>query len=309
MAGLKILLASFGMGQYYDAFLDVGFDTWETVLDITESDMESLGVQRGHRRRLQQEIAATLLSSDGPDQRSRALKRTSSGGTIPTNNQKREYNRHPLPDPAAPQRPLSAYVLFSNSVRDEVKDQLLSFAQKSKIVGERWQNLSDASRETWKQLASGPWEQYKKDREQYQLTDAYREHQSYLADFSASQPQRRRKRKSSPESISSQLQNISPEWGSQYASSPSCVVAVSKGHPAPAAYPSSSSTAVSPLKSEDHQMKESLSDLSRISSPYQFGQDMPPQRFSHACESCKKKKLRFVFQAQGSIGPVGNPAM
>ena len=257
---------------------------------------------------MQQEIAATLLSNSGPDGHSRALKRTSSGGTS-TTNQKRQYNRHPLPDPAAPQRPLSSYVLFSNSVRDEVKDQLLSFAQKSKIVGDRWQNLSDASRETWKQLASGPWEKYKKDREQYQLTDAYREHQSYLADFSASQPKRRVKRKSSSESTSGQLKDISPEWGSQYTLSPSRVVAVSKEHPATAAYTPSGSTAVSPQKSEDHQTKESLSDFSRISSPYHIGQNTPPQLFSHACESCKKKKLRCVFQAYGLIGPVGSHAM
>ncbi|KAL8870205.1 MAG: hypothetical protein Q9174_003697 [Haloplaca sp. 1 TL-2023] len=300
MADLRTMLTSFGLGQYYDLFLDAGFDTWETVLDITESDMESLGVQRGHRRRLQQEIAASLDSGHGAGGDLRALKRTSSGGSISTSNHKRQYNRHPVSDPAAPQRPLSAYVLFSNSVRDEIKDQLLSFAEKSKIVGERWQNLSDASRNTWKQLASGPWEKYKKEMEQYQHTEAYREYQAYLADFSASQPQpqpqRRRKRKSSPESTSCQLPDVSADLASQYTSPSSRVMgAVPKGQRVSAAYASSGSTAVSPQKSEGHQTKESLSDLSQTSSPYNVGQSGSSQRFSHACESCKKRKLRYVI--------------
>src|SRR5882757_7763872 len=40
---------------------------------------------------------------------------------------KRKYRRHPKPDENAPERPPSAYVIFSNKVREEVKDQNLSF--------------------------------------------------------------------------------------------------------------------------------------------------------------------------------------
>lgn len=28
-----------GISQYLDAFVDQGFDTWETILDIMESDL------------------------------------------------------------------------------------------------------------------------------------------------------------------------------------------------------------------------------------------------------------------------------
>ncbi len=28
-----------GLGQYLERFIDEGFETWETVLDITESDL------------------------------------------------------------------------------------------------------------------------------------------------------------------------------------------------------------------------------------------------------------------------------
>ncbi|KAL8690745.1 MAG: hypothetical protein Q9218_003887, partial [Villophora microphyllina] len=173
MADLKAFLAPMGLGQYYERLVEAGFDKWETILDITEDDLENLDVQRGHRRRLQQEIAYTLrLGSDPADQRSKALSRSLAANQS-NQTPKRQYNRHPRPDPDAPQRPLSAYVLFSNAVRDQMKDQALSFADKAKVVGDRWRDLSDESRDYWKRVASGPWEKYKADRDQYLTTESH----------------------------------------------------------------------------------------------------------------------------------------
>lgn len=39
MGDLKDRLARLGLAQYFDVFATEGFDTWETVLDITESDL------------------------------------------------------------------------------------------------------------------------------------------------------------------------------------------------------------------------------------------------------------------------------
>jgi len=39
MSDLRQRLARLGLSQYLDAFIAEGFDTWETVLDITESDL------------------------------------------------------------------------------------------------------------------------------------------------------------------------------------------------------------------------------------------------------------------------------
>jgi hypothetical protein len=39
MTDLGPILARLGIDQYLDAFIGEGFDTWETVLDITESDL------------------------------------------------------------------------------------------------------------------------------------------------------------------------------------------------------------------------------------------------------------------------------
>jgi hypothetical protein len=46
-----------GLSQYLDTFKDQGFDSWDIILDITESDLDALGVKLGHRRKLQRRIA------------------------------------------------------------------------------------------------------------------------------------------------------------------------------------------------------------------------------------------------------------
>ena len=36
---LDEVLEELNLSQYYESFIDQGFDTWETILDITESDL------------------------------------------------------------------------------------------------------------------------------------------------------------------------------------------------------------------------------------------------------------------------------
>jgi hypothetical protein len=39
MSELGSRLERLGLSQYHEVFVSEGFDTWETVLDITESDL------------------------------------------------------------------------------------------------------------------------------------------------------------------------------------------------------------------------------------------------------------------------------
>lgn len=39
MSDLRSRLARLGLSEYTEAFAAEGFDTWDTVLDITESDL------------------------------------------------------------------------------------------------------------------------------------------------------------------------------------------------------------------------------------------------------------------------------
>lgn len=36
---LEAVFAELGLAQYLDAFVDQGFDSWDTILDIQESDL------------------------------------------------------------------------------------------------------------------------------------------------------------------------------------------------------------------------------------------------------------------------------
>ena len=36
---LEPVFRELGLGQYLDAFIDQGFDTWDIILDIQESDL------------------------------------------------------------------------------------------------------------------------------------------------------------------------------------------------------------------------------------------------------------------------------
>jgi len=39
MRDVESILNELGLSQYAQLFLDEGFDTWETLMDITESDL------------------------------------------------------------------------------------------------------------------------------------------------------------------------------------------------------------------------------------------------------------------------------
>ncbi|MCJ1247464.1 hypothetical protein MMC30_004678 [Trapelia coarctata] len=204
MTGIGPVLARLGLAQYTAAFLEEGFDTWETVLDITESDLDVLNVKLGHRRRLQREIAntrgvpigqlvpsPTLLTSiegsrfEGLEEASGASKSSSKQEKISGGSEKRKYRRHPKPDENAPERPPSAYVIFSNKIREELKPQSLSFTDIAKRVGERWQILAPEEKEPYESRAGSLKEKYSAELTKYKRTHEYREYVQYLADFKA----------------------------------------------------------------------------------------------------------------------------
>lgn len=99
--------------------------------------------------------------------------------------QKRKYRRHPKPDPNAPEKPPSAYVLFSNTVREEVRSENLSFTEIARLVGERWQKLNPVQKETFESHASTLKETYNSELVEYKKTDVYKEYSQYLVDFRA----------------------------------------------------------------------------------------------------------------------------
>ncbi|KAG6020679.1 hypothetical protein E4U41_002766 [Claviceps citrina] len=131
------IFADLGLSQYLEAFVDQGFDAWDIILDIQESDLDALGVKLGHRR----------------------------------------------PDEFAPERPPSAYVLFSNKMRDDLKSQNLTFTEIAKLVGENWQSLQPAEKEVFENHANAAKERYHQQLVEYKKTPHYRKYTQYLHDF------------------------------------------------------------------------------------------------------------------------------
>ncbi|MCJ1399691.1 hypothetical protein MMC11_002893 [Xylographa trunciseda] len=98
---------------------------------------------------------------------------------------KRKYRRHPKTDENAPERPPSAYVIFSNKCREELKPQNLSFTSIAKLVGERWQALAAGHKEPFESQAASLKETYNTELAKYRRTSSYKDYLEYLTDFKA----------------------------------------------------------------------------------------------------------------------------
>jgi hypothetical protein len=204
MTELEVIFAELGISHYLTDFIEQGFDSWDTILDITESDFDALGVKLGHRRKLQRKIANSRgLSPDRAlasptrntpsddrqidDQRTGTAKAEGKEAGSGTQGAKRKYRRHPKPDENAPERPPSAYVIFSNKMREELRGRNLSFTEIAKLVGENWQSLVPGEKEPYEQQAFSAKERYNAELSEYKKTSQYTEYSQYLLDFKARQ--------------------------------------------------------------------------------------------------------------------------
>lgn len=202
MPDLRETLERLGLQQYYSALADNGFDTWETVLDITEDDLQQLDFKLGHRRALQREIAtfrgfplsySLEPEGTGSSQSSlsvSALENLSGLAAQPRGKEgKRRYRRHPRPDNNAPKKPKTAYVNFADHLRTDPSISCLSFVDIAKEVGRRWQNLSPESKRVWESQAARATQEYEAEMDEYKKTVPYRKYQAYLEDFRTQQAQ------------------------------------------------------------------------------------------------------------------------
>ncbi|KAF2844156.1 hypothetical protein T440DRAFT_527147 [Plenodomus tracheiphilus IPT5] len=106
MRDLEDRLARLGLNQYCQVFADEGFDNWEVLLDITECDLNHLGVKLGHRRKLQRAIAESRRQCFG--QPLLSTPRSSSMSTGGDKCVKRKDRRHSKSDEHAPRQLSSA---------------------------------------------------------------------------------------------------------------------------------------------------------------------------------------------------------
>lgn len=194
---LGLSLSHLGLGEYFETLVSHGFDTWDSLTDIGEETMAELGVRLGHRRKLQREIASyrgqprtqplfPLPAVDGGLQDSEEEPNSPHAGqdelktkTEPTL-LKRRYRHRQRKDPHAPRRPSCDYVLFGNSLRQQPDVAQLSFVEISKLVGERWQQLSPEERVTWASTAAEQKRRYITELAEYQQSKEYQLRQDGL---------------------------------------------------------------------------------------------------------------------------------
>ncbi|KAF3201813.1 hypothetical protein TWF191_003231 [Orbilia oligospora] len=158
-----------------------------------------MGFKLGHRRVLQRAIARErgipehepipwLCSQpfsedagDEPDDNSSPRGfRPDYKGVVQT---KRKYRRHPRPDENAPEKPPSAYVMFANNVREELKGQNLSFTEIARLVGDRWKVLPLEQKEEYEYRAGVMKDRYNQELAAYKKTDQFKEYSQYLLEF------------------------------------------------------------------------------------------------------------------------------
>ena len=311
MSDLELSLSWLDMSQYLDTFVQAGFDSWETLLEVTEEDLESLGIDLGHRRKLQREIAKSRHSARVPAFTPTLGKRhpISDSGDSKQDSQtlvtgKRGYRHHPKPDENAPQRPYSAYVMFSNSVREEMKNEPLSFADISKQVGERWQRLLPEEKGRWKQEAAAPWEKYKQDLADYQKTENYRKYSQYVSDFNAAQASKKdASRVEGKNALPSVLSFRGNTGQRSYQESPrTAYPSLPQGHDAapPSATPQRANDRTTGFgqESRDAKRQETGVPIPRISWPLAGGSasggsaTSRTSRVTQACEPCRQRKSK-----------------
>ena len=132
----------------------------------------------------------TNLRGGMSDNRSSSISSNDDGDSVDTNESaptKRKYRRHAKPDRHAPVKPPSAYIMFSNDARAELKNQNLSFAELAKIVGDQWKNLSHIQKQAYERMAMRAKDEYLASLEQYRQTPNYTRYQEYLNDFKTKQ--------------------------------------------------------------------------------------------------------------------------
>jgi len=121
-------------------------------------------------------IAAPAASDDeedevesAPSEPSAGRKRKAEESPEKGEKKKRKKKKKSKKDPDAPKHPQSAYLLFSNSVRAELKEEYPGISPKDLMsrAGERWKNLGEEERQPWKVLASDEMQKYQQLKAEY----------------------------------------------------------------------------------------------------------------------------------------------
>ncbi|KAI7905269.1 uncharacterized protein BX663DRAFT_550087 [Cokeromyces recurvatus] len=171
---LRKFLYTYNLSQYLDTFISEGFDRLSSLFDITESDLITLCVKRGHRRLLQRAIVTArgvplatpiIINHDIHEQNGNALMyydnnyidanhnhhRTQSTITereiqYYKNNHKRQRQKYTL------SKPTTAFDILVNEVAIGYKDKLVSY-EITLLASNLWDNMTLFEKEKYEREA------------------------------------------------------------------------------------------------------------------------------------------------------------
>merc|ERR1712093_192035 len=89
-------------------------------------------------------------------------------------------------DKNAPKRPMSAYILFANDVREDVREELgenASFGQIGSKISSIWNSMDEEEKECYQLAAEKAKEKYQKTLAKYKKSRKFAQYQAKLAEF------------------------------------------------------------------------------------------------------------------------------
>ena len=179
---------------------------------------------------------------------------------------------------------------FSNYIRDEVKGHSMPFTEISKLVGDRWQSLTPAEKDKWKQKAAIPWEKYKQDLAAYQKTEDFRKYEQYVANFKAAQAAKKNEAERRVSSGHAGITDVSHQQRSPESisdTSPSAPTLQSR-------VSAQQTTQQATASSQDANVNRSDSKLliSRTKGRGQRAVSQTSTRVNQACQSCRQRRIK-----------------
>lgn len=179
MSELQATLEDLGLQEYLSRLVEHGFDTWDNLTGITETDMATLGIRLGHRRRLQRENARRLghpankplfdLPAVTPQMKEQY---TREDGIPYSGHTKRRCRRPSLRDPHVRPRPHTGYAAYARFLRQDPKVSNLSLIEIGEFVEERWSSLSDELKDIWNVTATAQKDTHNSQFAQHRQTEA-----------------------------------------------------------------------------------------------------------------------------------------
>jgi hypothetical protein len=178
---VQATLGRLGLQEYYQRLVEYGIDTWDHLIVISETDMATLGIKLGHRRKLQREIASCLgyppqrlLNDTVSVAAERRKHRSKVDGAIPSARSKRKDKRRGPQDFHNPSRPATGFIAYARFLRQDSTISNLSYPEFSKIVRERWSLLSADVKDIWITSVAGQYNQTEAHQVRYSCFESWR---------------------------------------------------------------------------------------------------------------------------------------